>query len=152
MPKTKKRGTARTAAPRKPSPRGTSMPTTARIGTAPTRTLYATTGKPRPAKLKYRSDFSVRGPFWSDAMQAWRVEYSERDNKIPGGWYEGSFLCATMEDASKIAKACETITCRADWLALRDEALRIASSGGHGFIYRVMTGGEREDVIRREAK
>lgn len=151
MPKAKKRGTARTAAPRKPSPRAGATPTNARTGTALTRTLYATPSKKRPKKLTYRSDFRVQGPFWSDAMQAWKVEYSERDSMIPGGWYEGSFLCATLEDASKIAKACETITCRADWLALRDEALRIAASGGSGFIYRVMTGGERSETIRQGA-
>jgi len=82
-------------------------------------------------------DFHLWGPFWSQALGAYRVEYYEHDSRQVGQTFQSSFLCSKEEDAKRLAAAARKITNRAGWIALRDEALVIAGESD-GVIYRVM--------------
>jgi len=92
-------------------------------------------------------DFYLWGPFWSQALGAYRVEYHEYDSTYAGWSFQSSFLCSREEDATRLATAARKITNRAGWVALRDEALAIAGKSD-GVIYRVM-GQERETFIKK---
>ncbi len=153
----KKTGAATTGARRKSSPRGGRTSTTAGSGksragrrlTTPTPSTPAAPVAPSPVQTRRShsrssvADRYVAGPFWSDASQAWRVEYVERDESMPGGWWEGSFYCGRLEDAEHLAVASRKVKSREDWMYLRRDAISLAIVQGAGFLYRVMHG-ERE--------
>lgn len=91
---------------------------------------------PQPMK---NGDFYLWGPFWSDALRAFRLEYYEYDSKVPGRSWSSSFYCTKQEDAERLYVAAKGIGSRAQWVALRQEAIGIAA-GSDGLIYRVMLG------------
>lgn len=90
--------------------------------------------------------YHVWGPFWSDAMKAYRVEYYERRAGELGGMWSSSFLCERQQDAERLGTAARKVTCREDWLELREMAVALVREEGAGLIYRVMAG-ERETFI-----
>lgn len=86
------------------------------------------------------SEPHVTGHFWSDAAQAWRVEFYQEDVTLPGRCYQGSFYCQQEEDARELAEAARGIRTREEWLNLRGRAMEIAKQQRQGFIYRLMAG------------
>lgn len=102
----------------------------------------------RPLSMK-DGDFHLWGPFWSDALGAYRIEYYEHDSRSPGQTWQSSFFCRKEEDAKRLGEAARKITNRAGWIALRDEAMRIAQESD-GVIYRVMAN-ESETFTKKGA-
>ncbi len=168
MASRKKTGTASTGAPRKNSRQAGHTSTTASTGTGRSAPRSITSTRPfslaaqqaeqaasqtspKPSgkkKIASRSDiihlrngeFMVYGPFWSDAMQAYRVEYWERDSMVPGGQWGSSFYCSRVEDAARIGEAAKQVKSRVEWMELRELAMELAAQQKEGFLYRVMTG------------
>lgn len=93
-----------------------------------------------------RDECAVVGPFYSQAHDAWRVEYNDCDST--GAWWESSFYCEDEADAKRLARAAHKVKGRADWIGLHREAREIAAEGGNGFLYRIMLG-ERSEVFRK---
>lgn len=85
-----------------------------------------------------KPDFTISGPFWSSGYRAYRLEYSEREGEK---WWQSSFFCSRGEDAQRLGEeARRRVQCRQDWLALREQARKIASENGDAVIYRTMLG------------
>lgn len=93
----------------------------------------------------------VSPPFWSDAMQCYRVEYAEHTRN----WFSNgkgkqtldwkvrtsSFFCKEYEDAVDLYVAAKDVKNWGEWLRVYDKALKIAKNNPEsGFIFRTMEG------------
>lgn len=113
---------------------------------SPSKRLNFSKAMVRPLSLK-DGDFRVTPPFHSHAFQAWKVEYYEVDSTRLGKSFESSFYCQYEADAVRLYEAAKKVTTRAQWIALRDEAMKLAADS-NGFIYRMMAGGHESFTKR----
>lgn len=104
----------------------------------------------RAVRRKIRPDYSIHGPFYSQAHSAYRLEYSEA---VPGeaNW-SSSFYCEKEEDAAQLAvEARHTVKGREDWKRLHNKAKEIAAST-NGFLYRTIIGEPCETFRKAQEK
>lgn len=103
----------------------------------------------------YPSSPYVSPPFWSDAMQCYRVEYVDRikswfedesGNKTLG-WRSrsSSLFCMSLEDAQRLYQKARNIKSWESWIEIHSEAIEIARHRmDSGLLFRIMEGTREE--------
>lgn len=97
-----------------------------------------------------RSDGTGRvgKPFYSDAMQAYIIEYVEPDAKVPGGRWESRVYCESEATARDMYVCLASVTTRDEWCREGHVAAKqlLAENGRH-FLYRTLMGERAEKML-----
>lgn len=131
------------AAKQRKSRRGTSTTTAVRSGTKLMKRLSGSEPRARKARDKVARILGTVGrPFWSNAHNAWRVEFALQDKD--GRWHTSSFYCEHQDDATRLAdEAGHGQATYEHWCELRELAVKLAGKS-NGFLYRIMVDGSEE--------